>query len=235
MARIALATFGSLGDLHPFLAIAEALKARGHDPVVITHIGHQARVERAGAQFAPLRPDISDFGDPAEVMRKAMDGTRGSDYVMNTMTVPWIKRTSDDVLAGTDGADALISSSLVLCAGAVAERLGIPWFPAALQPGVMLSPWDPPHLPVLDWPIVRATRPVSVQVLFGLMALTLMPMRREIAKVRRDWNLRPDPSRPLFDPPRGADCFLALYSAHFAPIPQDRRAGTLSTGFPFHD
>lgn len=235
MARIALATFGSLGDLHPFLAVAAALKGRGHDPVVITHVGHRARVDRAGVGFAPLRPDLSDFGDPAEVMRKAMDGTRGSDYVMNQMTVPWIRRTTDDVLTGAEGADALVSSSLVLGAGAVAERLGIPWFPAALQPGVMLSPWDPPRLPVLDWPIVRATRPVSVRVLFELMALTLLPMRREIAKVRRDWGLPPDSTRPLFDAPRGAECFLALYSEHFAPIPRDWRAGTLATGFPFHD
>src|SRR5204862_6076343 len=132
--------------------------ARGHDPVVITHGGHRPRIERAGIRFAAMRPDLTDFGDLAQVMRKAMDGMRGSDYVIRTMTVPWIRRTTDDVLAGATDADALVSSSLVLGGGAVAERLGIPWFPAALQPGVLLSPWAPPRMSVFGWPIVRATR-----------------------------------------------------------------------------
>ena len=34
MATITLATFGSLGDLHPKLAIAIELKRRGHDVTV---------------------------------------------------------------------------------------------------------------------------------------------------------------------------------------------------------
>ena len=235
MARIALAAFGSLGDLYPFLAVAAALRTRGHDPIVITHTGHQARVERAGIGFAPLRPDISDLGDPAEVMRKAMDSRRGSDYVIHTMTVPWIRRTTDDVLAGATGADALVSSSLVLGGGAVAERLGIPWFPAALQPGVLLSPWDPPRMSMFGWPIVRATRPASVRLLLAVVRMSILPVQRQLDRMRRDWGLPPDSSNPLFDPPRAAARFLALYSEHFAPIPRDRRDGTTATGFPFHD
>ena len=235
MARIAFATFGSLGDLHPFLAVAEALRARGHDPVVITHEGHRSRVERAGVRFATLRPDFTDFGDPAEVMRKAMDGMRGSDYVIRTMTVPWIRRTTEDVLAGAEGAETLVSSSLVLGAGAVAERLGIPWFPAALQPGVLLSPWDPPRMPVFDWPVVRATRPHSVRVLLAITRLSLAPVMGQLDRLRREWGLPREPTVPLVDPPRNAARFLALYSEHFAPIPPDRRAGTTATGFPFHD
>ena len=37
MARIVLNTFGSLGDLHPYLAVALELKRRGHHPVIATH------------------------------------------------------------------------------------------------------------------------------------------------------------------------------------------------------
>lgn len=235
MARIALATFGSLGDLYPFLAVASALRARGHDPVVITHSGHRPRVERAGVEWANLRPDLTDFGDPAEVLRKAMDGRRGSDYVIQTMTVPWIRRTTDDVRAGAAGAEALVSSSLVLGAGAVAERLGISWFPAALQPGVLMSPWDPPNMSVFGWPIVRATRPGSVRVLLAMGAFAFRPALKVVHQLREDWGLPPDASNPLFDPPRKAARFLALYSQHFAAIPPDRVATTTATGFPFHD
>ena len=34
MARIVLATFGSLGDLHPVLALAFELRRRGHAPEI---------------------------------------------------------------------------------------------------------------------------------------------------------------------------------------------------------
>src|SRR5204863_2025322 len=134
-----------------------------------------------------------------------------------------IRRTTDDVLAGATDADALVSSSLVLGGGAVAERLGIPWFPAALQPGVLLSPWDPPRMSVFGWPIVRATRPHSVRLLLALVRLTILPVQRQLDRLRSDWRLPPDQTNPLFDRPRTASRFLALYSEHFAPIPRDRR------------
>ena len=41
MARIVLTTFGSLGDLHPYLAIALELKRRGHRPVIATSGVHR--------------------------------------------------------------------------------------------------------------------------------------------------------------------------------------------------
>ena len=34
--RVVVTTFGSLGDLHPYLALALGLRARGHDVVVAT-------------------------------------------------------------------------------------------------------------------------------------------------------------------------------------------------------
>jgi hypothetical protein len=34
--RIVLTTFGSLGDLHPYIAVALGLKTRGHEAVIAT-------------------------------------------------------------------------------------------------------------------------------------------------------------------------------------------------------
>jgi UDP:flavonoid glycosyltransferase YjiC (YdhE family) len=34
--RIVLTTHGTLGDLHPYLALALALQKRGHQPVIAT-------------------------------------------------------------------------------------------------------------------------------------------------------------------------------------------------------
>ena len=46
--RVMLTTFGSLGDLHPYIAIALKLKERGHEPVVATMDLFRAKVEKVG-------------------------------------------------------------------------------------------------------------------------------------------------------------------------------------------
>jgi len=56
--RIVLATHGTLGDLHPYLAIALELKARGHKPVIASCKIHQQKVEAAGVEFRGIRPDL---------------------------------------------------------------------------------------------------------------------------------------------------------------------------------
>src|SRR5439155_1555510 len=58
--RIVLATFGSLGDLHPILAVALGLKERGHRPLLVTQTEHKAKVDAVGVDFAPLRPALAD-------------------------------------------------------------------------------------------------------------------------------------------------------------------------------
>ena len=48
---------GSLGDLHPYIAIALGLKARGHEAVVATSECYRQKVEALGLGFRALRPD----------------------------------------------------------------------------------------------------------------------------------------------------------------------------------
>ncbi|MGH9880207.1 MAG: glycosyltransferase, partial [Pyrinomonadaceae bacterium] len=56
--RIVLTTFGSYGDIHPFMAIAMELQARGHDPVIATSGLYQEKIEGAGLKFFPVRPNL---------------------------------------------------------------------------------------------------------------------------------------------------------------------------------
>jgi rhamnosyltransferase subunit B len=54
--RIVLATFGSPGDLHPFLAIGAELRARGHQTVVATSALYRDHVAAANLKFARCGP-----------------------------------------------------------------------------------------------------------------------------------------------------------------------------------
>jgi UDP:flavonoid glycosyltransferase YjiC (YdhE family) len=58
--RIVLTTVGSLGDLHPYIAIALGLKARGHDAVVATGECYRRKIDALGLGFRAVRPDC-DF------------------------------------------------------------------------------------------------------------------------------------------------------------------------------
>jgi len=60
VSRIIITTIGSLGDLHPKIAIALELRQRGHDIAFATHKGYQAKIEALGFEFHALRPDGTD-------------------------------------------------------------------------------------------------------------------------------------------------------------------------------
>jgi rhamnosyltransferase subunit B len=67
MSRIVLTTIGSLGDLHPKIALALELRQRGHSVIFATHKGYQGKIEALGFKFQDMRPDGTD--DPVEIAR----------------------------------------------------------------------------------------------------------------------------------------------------------------------
>jgi hypothetical protein len=73
--RVVVTTFGSLGDLHPYLALALGLRARGHDVVVATGKCYRDKIEALGLGFAPVRPDSDWVIDP-EMMRLSPNCSR---------------------------------------------------------------------------------------------------------------------------------------------------------------
>jgi UDP:flavonoid glycosyltransferase YjiC (YdhE family) len=58
--RIVLTTFGSLGDIHPYIAVSLGLQARGHEAVIATSSYYREKIEALGIGFRPLRPDHPD-------------------------------------------------------------------------------------------------------------------------------------------------------------------------------
>jgi UDP:flavonoid glycosyltransferase YjiC (YdhE family) len=66
VSRIVLTTIGSLGDLHPKIAIALELRKRRHDVVFATHKEYQAKIEALGFEFHRIRPDNTALNDPQE-------------------------------------------------------------------------------------------------------------------------------------------------------------------------
>ena len=150
--RIVLTTFGSLGDLHPYIALALGLRRRGHRPVVASLSRYRAKVEATGVEFCAL----ASFGDKPpdpEMMRRAMDRRRGTEFVVRSLIMPVLRETYEDTLAAAEGADLLVAHPLTVATRMVAAARGIPWASTQLAPCGFVSPHDPPIFAARSRPI----------------------------------------------------------------------------------
>ena len=234
MARILFATLGSLGDLHPYMAVALGLQARGHAATVATNRIHRARVEAAGLAWADMRPEAPD-NPPPDLMARAMDPVNGPRFVFETTIAPAVRDQVEDLMAAAPGMDLLVSTPLSLGLPLVAERLGLPWTSAVLQPMGLFSATDPPVPPQIAW----------AAALHGLGALAGAPLRWAAHRVTRQWGrpvraLRQDLGLQDRADPLGVDQFspllnLAMFSPILAAPQRDWPVGTRQTGFAFYD
>lgn len=235
MARIVLTTLGSLGDLHPYLALALELKRRGHQPVIATHGSYRPRADALGLEFAAVRPDYDQFGDPEKVMRDAMDSRRGSDVVLRKMVLPFLRESRDDLIVAARGADLIVDHILTFTSPLVAEKLGIPRVSTTLQPFAMFSAHDPPVAPAVAWlSTFRGLGPGLWRVLWALGRAVSRPWFRQVDALRADMGLPANAQHPMFQA-HSPDLHLALFSRELAAPQPDWPANTVQPGFPLYD
>jgi hypothetical protein len=100
--RIVLTAVGSLGDLHPFVAIALGLKARGHKAVIATSECYCPKIEALGLGFRALRPVSASVTDPA-VMPRFMHPRWGTVRSLREFILPVLRESYEDTLGdGTE-------------------------------------------------------------------------------------------------------------------------------------
>ena len=76
MARIVITSWGSYGDVNPYLGLARALRERGHTPVLAVPTYYRPAVEREEIEHAAVGPDVEP-GDTA-VVGRIMDVRTGT-------------------------------------------------------------------------------------------------------------------------------------------------------------
>jgi rhamnosyltransferase subunit B len=234
VARIVLSTFGSLGDLHPFLAIAGELRKRGHQAIIASSAVYRNKVEAENIEFAPVRPDIAELLDEPEMLRKLWDPARGTEYLLRDYLAPRIEQSYEDLSRACLGADLLVTHVVVYAAPIVAEVSRLPWISVVLQPSIFLSASDAPVLPAA-W--LRHLYPLGKQVTRGLFALGKARVRgwvRPVIDLRRRLGLSIR-ENPVFEGVFSKLGALALFSRHFAAPQADWPAGVSITGFVLYD
>lgn len=233
--RIVLTTYGSLGDLHPYLALALGLQARGHDPVVATSAVYRERVEGRGVRFLPVRPDLPDPEAAPDLVPRLMDLRKGTERIVREQVMPSLRASYDDLLAASEGADLLVSHPLTYAAPLLAETTGIGWVSSMLAPIGFFSALDPPVVPnaaYLSRPSLLG--PAFWRVAFWGGRWSVYRWTATWRGLRRALGLPPGRD-PIFGGGNAPGLVLALFSGALATKQADWPPQTLVTGFPFLD
>jgi rhamnosyltransferase subunit B len=233
MARVLLTTFGSYGDLNPFLALGLELKKRGHDAVIATSEGYRRDVEGLGLCFAPVRPDLDKTNLP--LFERALDQRRGPEVIIRELVMPKVRESYEDLERAAAGADLILSHSLTYAAPVLAEKKDIPWLSVVLQPLMFVSAHDPSVMAPAPW--LGALRPLGPGVngaMFALIKLAASRWGDPVKELRTDLGL-PNEKNPIFEGQYSPYGTLALFSRLFGPPQPDWPENTLACGFPFLD
>jgi rhamnosyltransferase subunit B len=151
--QVVLATLGSIGDLMPFLTVAERLRARGHACIIASNAGYAQLVQGSGFAFTA----IWDRGAQSLDDALAHDPARAWDQVREQMFLPAAEPTFRCIEQVAKSAPTVVLASWSAFGARRAHReLGVPLVSAYLSPHALTLPdaADDPGLKVglfPDW------------------------------------------------------------------------------------
>jgi UDP:flavonoid glycosyltransferase YjiC (YdhE family) len=229
--RILFNTFGSYGDVHPYLAIALELQRRGYQPVIATMEAYRDKVEALGIEFHPVRPSIG----VTDVQRVFEHPMRGPEHLLRNILIPSLPDSYADVMEAAKGADIIVTHTCTYAGAIAAESLKLPWISTVLSPVAFFSAHESivvPPMPLLQR--LLTTSPAANGALIALVKYVSRMWARPIVRFRTELGL-PRGGHPIFEGLHSPQCVLALFSRALAQPQRDWPANTHLTGFVFHD
>lgn len=137
--RILLMTLGSRGDVQPFIALGQGLKARGHDVALSTARNFTDMIEDAGLRPMPVSVDMQAVLEDT-VLSEGMRSWRGLIKAWR-MSQELMTQQLNDVwqAAQAEQPDAIIYHPKAVSAAHSAKAVGAVAMPAYLQPAYTLT------------------------------------------------------------------------------------------------
>src|SRR6201994_1173122 len=234
--RIVLTSFGTLGDIHPLIALAFELRRRGHTPVLAVPEIFRAKIEPLGIEFVRVGPSLKPE-DPEQVAA-LMDIRKGTERTLREILFPAIRQSYLELLAAVEakgGADLMLAGELVYQAPIVAEVTGIPWASHVLAPLSFFSRYDAPVLP--PYPMLARLQPALPgmgRVIARFARWVTRSWPEPIYQLRAELGLGRGPD-PIFEAKHSPYLVLAMFSPLLGEPQPDWPAATRTTGFVFYD
>jgi rhamnosyltransferase subunit B len=233
--KILFTTLGSLGDLHPYIAVGLGMRERGHAVTIATSEIYRGKVEGEGLRFHPMRPDIGLLIDNPEIFRQLVHPRTGTEYVFRKLILPWIEQSFEDTLEAARDADLTVGHPIAFATPTVAAYLKKPWVSVALQPSIFLSAQDPPAISGAPFLTPLFSRGPGFTRLFLRFAKSIVARwGAPLNDLRSRLGLR-QLRNPLLDDMFSPYGTQAWFSNVLARPQSDWPERTTVTGFPFYD
>ncbi len=228
--RIVFASLGSLGDLHPLMALAHGAEARGHEAVIAASCGYRSYVDSLGFSFHAIRPDLEADAERREYLSHP---ALGPERLMREEIFPSVRETFEDLMDAAQDADMLVVGELLYVGPLVADRLKIPWANVILSPSSFLSACDPCVLAPAPWMYgMRHLGKWPHELLFALGRSITSRWGAPLRAFREELGYPAGPS-PIFEGKHSPRLVLAGFPGFFAAPQRDWPAAVVQTGFPF--
>lgn len=233
MAKIVLSTFGSLGDVHPKIALGLEIRKRGHEVVFNVMEAYREKFDALGFKIVPLRPNIA----PADrdLVRRLMDNKTGSELMFNEILMPNLRQMYEDVMKAIEGADIILTGEVVLPIKSVVEKTGIKWISTSLAPISFLSIDDPSVYPNAEFlEHFRFMPKLFHSFILAAARKVFHKWFKPYREFRRELGLSENHD-PMFGDKYSNLLHLAMFSKVLATLQPDWAKSTVQTGFCFYD
>lgn len=234
--RIAIAALGTMGDVQPFVALALALKKRGHSVILCTSIDFQDFVNMHGIEFHNLGTDLQAF-----IRQSQFDNAMSKSMLLYA---PKLLREGQRILreacrqlwVAAQGANALIFHQTTNFAIDIAEALDVPALMTAFQP---INPTGEfPYVGYDGPPPEPLFNRISIDPLFNRLSYVVQAAQQSYYDFPRDrmraklLGLRSSKRSGFTRNARGEQIpALHAYSPTLSPRPGDWPDSTVVTGF----
>jgi rhamnosyltransferase subunit B len=233
--RWLLTSWGSHGDLHPFLALGRGLIARGHEATLVGHPDWAAETQAAGLRFVSTgEPSREDFvAKYPHVLSMKWGGLVSLHTLVHRAIAPSFDHVLAALLAEAPTHDVIVAHHFVFPAPLAAELTGKPFATVSLAPGVVPSAYT---LPGANFGKARTGALGRAWNRFiwsagGLVSRTMVDP--SVNRLRAKHGLAP--VRDAIFQAHSPRLNLQLYSENFAPRPPDWSAEKKIAGFCFYD
>lgn len=236
MARIVITTFGSAGDLNPFIALALGLRDRGHTVVFAVEDSFRATLAAQGFAVQPLSGDAMGVLGPhmRELIGKSSP-LASMRLLVEDYLAPTLRPRIQDLLTACDGADLLVASAPQVAAAFVADLTGIPLVTVTLTPITVPSENIEPQPSPIPFPppVQRLANRASWALGEALVARMFDP---PVNRVRAEYGL-PAGKNWMYTQADNTPARLVAVavSPTFCPPPSDWPPFVRETGFLFWD
>lgn len=225
--RIVLLTYGSRGDVEPFIALGTRLLQIGYEVRLIAPVPFMSFAESYGIEFVPINSDPDELG-------KLFANQAGKNWFkmiksMADHVKPIAIDTFQTIRNSTQDADLIIHSFLMTDAGrTISQKQGIPDISAQLFP-VFMSTGEFAPVALPDLPLGNSYR-IGMHKLNTFMFQS--SARFMFKRLKKTSPELPDLAPwPFSEPIQKQPPILFAYSEHVLPKPNDWPSNAFVTGY----